>query len=167
MSYLSVPALAVYVNHCLLVPIQHQQESPVWGAVKKETSFCANSSIVIQHNWTARLWNSSVVFQFNYEAAWLWGGPALLCAGLLCFGEISAPAREMQSVLYLWWKGKVDSLSQSGADLYREKSLPSPWLSILMQMRTPNPPSLIGPKSTVLIGRNGAPLFSWWRGTAV
>lgn len=46
------------------------------------------------------------------------------------------------------------------ADLYREKSPPPvhDW-SILMQIRTPNLHSLIGPKRNVLIGQNRATLI--------
>lgn len=47
-----------------LVPIQHQQESPIWGAGKKETSQCKQPD-------TAGLRNSSIVLQLNYEAAGL------------------------------------------------------------------------------------------------
>lgn len=65
------------VNQWSLVPIQCQQESPMWGTGKKETLFNADSLTVIQ---------------LNYEAAGLWGGPgdrppsastALLWSGLL------------------------------------------------------------------------------------
>ena len=50
--------------------------------------------------------------------------------------------------------------SQRGADFHRQKSPPlGPDWSDLMQMRTPNPHSLIGPKRTVLIGQNGAALI--------
>lgn len=38
------------INWWSLVPVQHQQESPVWDAVKKETLFIVDSSIVTQHN---------------------------------------------------------------------------------------------------------------------
>ena len=41
--------------------------------------------------------------------------------------------------------------SQKGAGLYGQKSPPlAPDWSVLMQMRTPNPPSLIGPSGTAL-----------------
>lgn len=36
--------------------IQRQQKSPFWGAVKKETVFSANGSIVIQHSCAPALW---------------------------------------------------------------------------------------------------------------
>lgn len=67
----------------------------------------------------------------------------------------------------LQWKGKVHSLIQRGADYYTKKSpsLVLDW-SILMQMRTPNPHSLIGPKSTVLISQNGTALVSLVNGDA-
>lgn len=50
-------------------------------------------------------------------------------------------------------KGKVYSEGRSGADLHREKAphLVPDW-PIFMQIRAPNLHSLIGPKSTVLIG---------------
>lgn len=54
-------------------------------------------------------------------------------------------------------KGKLPSLRQWGADLYRS---PHHW-SVVMQIRTPNPHSLIGPKGTVLIGQNVVALINW------
>lgn len=78
-----------------------------------------------------------------------------------------------------WQPGKQQSLverlaSQSHRD-YKERS-PCPWSrvvpsgprvvpdwSILMQMRAPNPHSLIAPESTVLIGQDGHALFGQWR----
>ena len=45
----------------------------------------------------------------------------------------------------------------------REVHTLGPNWSILMQMSTPDPLSLIGPKNTVLISHSGATLISWWR----
>lgn len=46
------------VNPWPLASVQEQKNSPIWGAVKKETFFSANSLIVIQLNYEAsRLWN--------------------------------------------------------------------------------------------------------------
>ena len=57
-------------------------------------------------------------------------------------------------------KRKVHCLSQRGAGLYRQKSLPLvPDWSMSRQVRTPNPWSLIGPKGSVLIGHNRASLI--------
>ena len=87
---------------------------------------------------------------------------ALACTGLLhsalvrhlwCFSS----ARETQSLVFC---RKVHSQSNRGTGLYRQKFLPLvPRWSSLMQMRTPNLCSLIGPKSTVLIGQNRAALI--------
>ena len=82
---------------------QHQQEYPVWGAVRKEDLHSTDGSVVR----TAGLWNNSVLLQLNHAGAWLrnsmtvrlpWGQAPLqldysarlctalapLCAALLC-----------------------------------------------------------------------------------
>ena len=69
-------------------------------------------------------------------------GPVLVCSILLWqyLFNVSAPARETS----LEGKGKVHSQSQTGADLYRQKSPPLvPDWSILMQMRKPNSWNLV------------------------
>lgn len=43
------------VNRWSLASIQCQRETPIWGTVKKETLFSANSSIGIQHSCEAAL----------------------------------------------------------------------------------------------------------------
>lgn len=54
------------VKQWSLAPIQCQQESPVWGAVRKETLFSANSSVMIQFTWV--LWYSIAAEQHNWES---------------------------------------------------------------------------------------------------
>lgn len=62
--------------------------------------------------------------------------------------------------LCLWGKGKICSWSWRGAGLYGQNAPPRvPDWSVLMQMRTPNPSSLIGPIGIVLIGQNRATQF--------
>lgn len=57
------------------------------------------------------------------------------------------------------WKGK-GALQAAGELTYRQKSLPLvPGWSILMQMKTPNPHSVIGRKSTVLTDHIGDTLI--------
>ena len=52
------------INQWSLVPIECQQESPIWGVVKKEPLFSVNSSIVLQCNYEiAELYNSTAVRQ--------------------------------------------------------------------------------------------------------
>ena len=120
-----------------LVAIQHQQESPVWDTVKKETC----------HSFQ----NSSVVISRALKTAWLWSSSGA-SGSLLCQGIVHASAKPGRHSLQ--WQGKVSSeKSPQGAGLYGQKSLPRvPDWSVLMQIRTPNPPSLIGPKGTALIG---------------
>ena len=76
-----------------------------------------------------------------------------------CSGPLhSAPAsaREMQISV----ERKSTLSEQREGDLYREKSLPLvPEWYILVQMRTPNPCTYSGPKSTVLIDQNAAALI--------
>lgn len=83
-------------------------------------------------------------------ASLLW--PALVCSALLqwdIFGITAQPGKHIYS--FLDRKGKC-SLRAKGAG---QKLLPLvPDLSILMQMWTPNPHSLIGLKGTVLIDHN-------------
>ena len=43
------------VNWWLLVPAQCQQQSPIWGVVKKETLFSTNSSVIMQHGCESAL----------------------------------------------------------------------------------------------------------------
>ena len=105
-STVTAPFLHI-VKWWLLSPIQHQQESPFEGAVKKETLLSANSSVMIQHGCeTASQCDSSIVKQHGYKLAQLWGGPgartfsrstALPSAGLrhstsalVCFGETAS-----------------------------------------------------------------------------
>lgn len=104
-------------------------------------NFSANHLTVTQHGHE----NSSVVLQLNYEAAGLQGGlgmrplssySALQCSSLIC-SACSSPlwSEEMSLVFHLqcfsssqehrlWWKGKVNSPRQRGADIYRQKSHP-------------------------------------------
>ena len=125
------------VNQWSLAPIQHQQESPIWWVVKKET---------VQHKQL----NSVIVWlwkQHSCEAALRSGGSGANILFILC----SAPVRHLQCFSSSWvfsLQWKVYSLSSRGAGLYGQKSLllVLDW-SILMQMSTPNPHSLIGPKA--------------------
>lgn len=68
------------VNQWSLAPIQHQQETLIWGAVKKETLFSANSSTVIQQGRMAveqinSVLYSSIMRQHGCGTALLRGGP--------------------------------------------------------------------------------------------
>lgn len=135
---------------------------------------------------TAQLWFSSIIIQHGYEqhsceVTLEWGGPGAGGLGVAtwppwcCTSTLLCSTQARQLPFYsssqgnsLWWK--LTKTYKSGLFLgrrdltYREKS---PALisdrSILMQTRTPNPHTLIGPKSTVLIGSNGAYLIGWWR----
>lgn len=112
-------------NRWSLVLIEHQQESPRWGEVKKETSFCANSSAVIQHgHGSAQESGSSVKEQRGCEVALgqapLWTGLVswdLLASALVQRGVIglsfSVFQRQLGDVLFgLQGKSKVRSPSQ-------------------------------------------------------
>lgn len=123
----------------------------------------------------------STVLQLNYEPTlavwWPWGqvplqldSPALLYSVLPAFHHsspmrvfgVSSLAVQLQLGKYsLQQKGNVHSLSPRRAGLYRLKSLPlvPDWFK-LMQMRAPNPHSLIGSKDTIPIGQNGGALIS-------
>lgn len=68
------------VNQWSLAPIQHQQETLIWGAAKKETLFSANSSTVIQQGRVAAeqinsVLYSSIMRQHGCGTALLRGGP--------------------------------------------------------------------------------------------
>ena len=78
-------------------PNQCQQESPVWGVVKKETVFSAKQ---LDYD-TARLGNGSIVKQQGCEAAL---GPGCFLATRLC--SAASPA---EVVLILGGKGKCTS----------------------------------------------------------
>lgn len=96
------------VNPWPLVPLQQQQESPIWGAVKKEILCCANSSTVIQHGCE----NSTAVGP-SAVAALFCPTPlhsVALHTGLVC----SAPLQSGKGSL----QGKVRSMSQGRAGLY-------------------------------------------------
>lgn len=126
----------------------------------------------------AQLWSRMAVRWPWGEAPFWLDSSALLCSACsfpLWSGKMSLV---MSLVFRLWcfrssqgnivfshqWKGKMCSVSHRGIDLHREKFLPLvPEWSVLMQMRTPNPWNMIGPKSTVLIGQNGSSLIGWWR----
>lgn len=130
----------------------------------------------------AQLWNSMVVRWPWREVALGRGGSAHLhlhlCWPVLCQSAPPAVLRPApvrlqcsssswgSGTLCLWWIGTVYSPSQRGEDCYtsREKfpSLVPDWF-VLMQMSTPDPHRLIGPKSTALIGWNGAALIGQWR----
>ena len=136
---------------------------------------------------TAQLWSSTAVKQHGWEVA-LGQGLSLarqLCSALVC-STCSGPAtlfcscacllpsalvRHLQyfsssqeTVFSVWWKGEVHSQRQRGAHICGHESLPLvPDWSILMQMRIPNPHSLVGPKGTVLIDQNGAVMIGQWR----
>lgn len=90
------------------------------------------------------------------SAHWLLSVPvssaraSLLHPHLWCF----RPASETQPSSH-WWKGKVHSRSNHRAGLHRQKSPPlAPDWSVLTQIRTLNPCSLMGAKGTVQIGQN-------------
>ena len=121
--------------------------------------------------WIRKLYlekNSSICDPAAVKQPWFTGhsgqvslwldSSSLLLASWVC----SALQRNLQcfssswgnAVFRLQWKCKVHSPSQRGACWYRQKSqLLAPDWSTLLQMRTPNPHSLIGPKGSVLIGQ--------------
>lgn len=83
---------------------------------------------------------------------------ALAYAGLLLSAPSShfpcfSPAEETQFSVFS--RQGTHTLRARG-DLWTEVSDSGPWL-VLMQMRPPNPSSLIGPNGTVLVGQNRAP----------
>lgn len=162
------------VDHWSLVPIHCQQESPIWGVVKR----MFYSVQAAQQWYSTGCENGTVMKQQGCEGAL---GRGLSLATQLCFAPLhtalpacSAPARHLQRfsssggniVCSLWWNGKVRSPSQRKADLYRQKSLPLvPDWFILMQTGTLNSCSLIYPpkRKNVLVGQNGAALIGLWR----
>ena len=73
-------------------------------------------------------------------------GPAPLCSG------------EMFRVPAAGRGARLPSLAGRESEL---PELDGSCLSVLMQMRTPNLHSLIGPEGTVLIGQNGAAVIDW------
>ena len=78
------------------------------------------------------------------SALW-WVG--LLCLPILCHAlqHVWFQHSQQDTVYTFWWKRKVHSSDPQGAGLYRQRSSPLvPDWSILMQMRTFNPHSLIG-----------------------
>ena len=93
-----------YVDQWLLVPIQSQQESPIWGEVKKETLFRAKQ---LNHA-IAWLWK-----QHSYRTAIgeLWGqAPLELDSSAPCFALLwSAPpcSGDIFGVSALPWRGDV------------------------------------------------------------
>ena len=108
-----------------LVQSQCQQESPIWGAVKKQILLSTNLLTVTQHGCEQQL-NSAT-------AARPWGpaplqlGPAgpgwfALHGPARCFLRFSSS--QGNAVLGLWWK--IHSLSQRGAGLYNKIKVPSP-----------------------------------------
>lgn len=83
---------------------------------------------------------------------------ALTCSApyqstLLCSGEMSSAAQlqpeqhRFQSSLFK---------PEGSCLIYREDHGPGLLLAHFLQMRTPNPHRVIGPRSTLLIGQNGA-----------
>ena len=138
----------------VLVSIQHQQESPIWGAVKKETLFSAHSLTVTQHSlWEQQGYDGLWVTRARHLSSWtalLFSGPvqsampALIFSGqmsyLWCFIFFASASARGKHSLKLWWKEKMCSSSQKEVDLYRQKSpLLVPDGYVFMQMRTPNP----------------------------
>ena len=134
---------------------------------------------------TAQLWYSRAVKTAQLccsprtgPLAWL-DSSALLLGGLLCYFPVHLALcwstllcsgktplvfqlSQGDSVFSLWWEEEVWSQSQRGAGLYGQKSLHLvPDWSLLMQIRTPNPNSLIGPKGTAMVGQNRASLVGW------
>lgn len=126
------------VNQWLLAPVRCQQESPIWGAMKKETFFSANNSmwynIAVEHLKSY----SSIKKQHDYGNSMPTRWPSSVrqfCSAppsLLRF----IPERCLWCLNSSWGnvvfslqgKGKVCSLSQRVSDLYRERSLPGSWL---------------------------------------
>lgn len=118
-------------NRWLLVPTQCQYEFSLSGTVKKETSFSANSSVVIQHSCGAAQSHYRSFMkhrqQHSCEMALRRSGPALRQSAPppgWCVDPCSAllwkqPLVERESVL---------SSSQRGADIYGEVPASIPWL---------------------------------------
>ena len=149
--------------------------------MKKEILFHVNSPVSIEHGCV----NRSIALYLS-EITWLWNSTDReeavgICSALL----LSTVYKSVTLCSALSWSSKTSSVfhlqcvsssprnaffskkrtcvhsrSDRGARLNRDKSPPlvPDWL-ILMQIRTPNPHSLIGPKSTVLTGQNGAALI--------
>lgn len=135
------------VDHCSLVLIHCQQESPIWGVVKKETLFSVNSSVMIQYGCgTAQECYSSIMHR--HAVRWPSGqGPLARERCLLCSWQdlcgVSAPVREMPSSVF---RGKDNLAPPASGELtlYRVKSLLLvPGRCVVMQMMTPNPHHLI------------------------
>ena len=83
---------------------------------------------------------------------------SILCqSALLCSRKMSSMFQLQLGKHSLEWKGKVCSQNQRGAGLNGQtfRPLVPDWF-VSMQMRTPNPHILMGPKGTALIGQNRA-----------
>ena len=152
--------IITFANWWLVALIWHQQESPVW---------CHSEEGNLMQWETAQLWYSKAVRQ-PWDQGLLWQD---ICSALLhsapgCTGLFYSSKTSL--VFYLQpGKHTLQSsveresvLRARGEMTYIDRS-PSPWLSILVQIKTPNPCSLIGPKSTVLIGQNRTSLIGWRR----
>lgn len=88
---------------------------------------------------------SSVATQWTFQ----------LSSGIAALADVAESAGET-----VFCGNYVLHLDRNEAGLYREGFThtlpPAPDWCVLLQMRTPNPHSVIGPKSTILIGQNGA-----------
>ena len=164
-TYTIYDSIPIFCHWWLLMPIR----IPSLG--------CGEEGNLIQCK-TAQLWYSMSVKQ-PWDQAPRWLDSPLIHMGLLC-------AVTVFSVLHwrftlLWWdslssfremqysvfggKGKC-TLWARGELVYTDRR-PRPWSLIglvVMQVRTPNSHSLIGPKGTVLISQNRPVLIGQWRG---
>lgn len=150
-----------YVNWWSLVPIECQQEFQIWGRVKKETLFIANSSIMTWHGCgTVWLWTSRAVRRPSGEEALgqgsfqdrqlcstlpcsVWSNPsALVWPAPVCSGLLQPDLLGVWALAgYLHSSVKRESmLSEPKGSWLIEREFPPlvPDLSILMQTSTQN-----------------------------
>ena len=86
---------------------------------------------------------------------------ALICS-LLQWDSLGFYLSHGNALFSLWWKAKCMLRARGElADITEVSALAPDW-SVLMQMRTSNLHSLIGPKGTFLIGYKWAAVLGWW-----
>lgn len=122
--------VAAFCQPVVMASIQHQQESPIWGVVEKETLFRTK-----QLNCdTAPLWGSpgpgpSLARQLCSAPRWsapfwaslLWSALTPVWQDIFC---VSVQLGKGKS----WWEGQVHAQSQRELTYIGRSPVPGPWL---------------------------------------
>lgn len=120
------------------MPVHCHQESPVWGAVKKDTLVGGPGAEPLS-GW-----------QLRAACPPLWSGEMSLAFQL----------QPEKLVFTHQWKGAVCSLSSGGADRRRKGPIPGPWL-----VQAPDPHSLMKMLMAMQLcspSWTGGPRACWW-----